>query len=259
MRRSRLGQKGSFPILRIYPKYRISKAGLLANGTRTHLLNLNSVSLWPDFGEGARRSGRRRTHHLRNTRCNRRAACGLCMLMRRGRTAESWKPSNMRWHIRPDQADIRVESCGLCHSDLSMLENERGTSAYPLVLGHEVIGIVDALGEEVKNLRVGQRVGLGWLSGSCAHCRICLQWAQPLRDTEQTLVGRHGGFAGRVPCSAQWAIPLPGNLDIKKAGPLFAAESRFLIPSANSAFCPHIRRDVGIGGLGCMASQFWNK
>ena len=74
-----------------------------------------------------------------------------------------------------EDVQIRVESCGICHSDLSMIDNDWGNSVYPLVAGHEVIGTIEQAGERVKGLAVGDRVGLGWFAGSCMSCRPCLQ------------------------------------------------------------------------------------
>jgi uncharacterized zinc-type alcohol dehydrogenase-like protein len=72
--------------------------------------------------------------------------------------------------IGPEEVEIKVSHCGLCHSDLSMLDNEWGMSKYPFVPGHEVTGTVVALGERAKGLKIGQRVGLGWTAHSCLHC-----------------------------------------------------------------------------------------
>ena len=66
-----------------------------------------------------------------------------------------------------EEVEIRVEHCGLCHSDLSMIDNEWGFSGYPVVGGHEVIGSVVALGANAKGLKLGQKVGLGWMAQSC--------------------------------------------------------------------------------------------
>ena len=72
--------------------------------------------------------------------------------------------------LRDAQVEIKVEYCGLCHSDLSMLDNEWGFSQYPLIAGHEIIGTIAALGPYAKGLTVGQRVGLGWFADSCLTC-----------------------------------------------------------------------------------------
>ncbi|AOW98818.1 zinc-binding alcohol dehydrogenase [Moorena producens PAL-8-15-08-1] len=72
------------------------------------------------------------------------------------------------------EVEINVEYCGICHSDLSMLDNEWGLTQYPFIPGHEVVGTVAALGEKVTTLQVGQRVGLGWFSKSCMTCECCI-------------------------------------------------------------------------------------
>jgi uncharacterized zinc-type alcohol dehydrogenase-like protein len=69
-----------------------------------------------------------------------------------------------------EDVEVAVEHCGLCHSDLSVFTNEWGISQYPAILGHEVTGHVTAVGPNAKRLKVGQRVGVGWYSGSCMHC-----------------------------------------------------------------------------------------
>ena len=73
-----------------------------------------------------------------------------------------------------EEVEVAVEYCGLCHSDISVLNNDWGISQYPAILGHEVIGRVTAMGPNAKGLKVGQRVGVGWDSGSCMHCHQCM-------------------------------------------------------------------------------------
>src|SRR5262249_35076456 len=73
-----------------------------------------------------------------------------------------------------EDVEIAVEHCGLCHSDLSVLNNEWGLSQYPAILGYEVIGRVTAVGPNAKGVKVGQRVGVGWNSSSCMHCHQCM-------------------------------------------------------------------------------------
>jgi uncharacterized zinc-type alcohol dehydrogenase-like protein len=160
-----------------------------------------------------------------------------------------------------EEVEIAVSYCGICHSDLSMIDNEWGMSAYPLVPGHEVVGTIVAAGEQVKNVKVGQRVGLGWNSGSCMACRECLSGHHNLCLTsEATIVQRHGGFADRVRCHWAWAIPLPEQLDAAKAGPLFCGGITVFNPIVQFAVKPTDRVAViGIGGLGHLALQFLNK
>ena len=160
-----------------------------------------------------------------------------------------------------EQVEIAVSHCGVCHSDLSMLDNEWGMSAYPFVPGHEVVGTVAAVGNRVTTARPGDRVGLGWYSKSCMTCRQCMHGDHNLCPTaEQTIVGRHGGFANRVRASAEWATPLPAGLDPAKAGPLFCGGITVFNPIVQFDVRPtHRVGVVGIGGLGHMALQFLNK
>jgi len=159
------------------------------------------------------------------------------------------------------QVEIDIAACGLCHSDLSMVNGEWGPAGYPLVPGHEVVGTVARLGPGVKHLKVGDRVGLGWFSGSCMVCNQCLSGNHNLCPTrEQTIVGRHGGFADRVRCQAEWATPLPEDIDIRKAGPLFCGGITVFNPLVQFDVRPTHRVGViGIGGLGHLALQFLNK
>ena len=148
--------------------------------------------------------------------------------------------------------------CGLCHSDLSMIGNHWGVSRYPLVPGHEVIGRVTAVGEGVDPGVIGEVRGLGWISGSCNHCSLCLGGDQNLCSSlEATIVGRQGGFASHVVARQDWTIPLPTGLDPAEAGPLFCGGVTVFAPLVDEAVSPtaHVAV-VGIGGLGHIALQF---
>ncbi|HWV99420.1 MAG TPA: NAD(P)-dependent alcohol dehydrogenase [Candidatus Acidoferrum sp.] len=163
--------------------------------------------------------------------------------------------------IGPEEVEIKVSHCGVCHSDLSMLDNEWGMSQYPFVPGHEVAGTVVALGEGAKGLKIGQRVGLGWFSHSCLACHECLSGEQHLCATSQgTIVGRHGGFADRVRAQWTWVRPLPDALDLAKVGPLLCGGITVFSPLLIHDLPPTARVGIiGIGGLGHMALQFANK
>lgn len=160
-----------------------------------------------------------------------------------------------------DHVEIEVSACGVCHSDLSMLNDDWHMSAYPFVPGHEVIGRVAAVGDHVTHVSVGDTVGLGWFSGSCMVCRQCMQGDHNLcSSAEQTIVGRHGGFADRVRSKAEWALKLPAGVDAKKAGPLFCGGITVFNPIVYFGVRPtHRVGVVGIGGLGHLALQFLDK
>ena len=102
--------------------------------------------------------------------------------------------------LKPEDVEVQVDYCGICHSDLSMIDNEWGFSQYPLVAGHEVIGRVAALGSAAqdKGLKVGQRVGIGWTARSCGHSqsrRICREAAGRLAVGDPA-AGKHRSGGG---------------------------------------------------------------
>ncbi|WP_343485577.1 NAD(P)-dependent alcohol dehydrogenase [Allomuricauda sp. d1] len=162
--------------------------------------------------------------------------------------------------LENEHVDIKVHYCGLCHSDLSMLDNEWGMTEFPFVPGHEVVGEITAVGSEVKSLKVGDKVGLGWYSESCMHCGQCMNGDHNLcKDAEGTIIGRHGGFADHVRCHWSWATPLPDDIDMAKAGPLFCGGITVFNPIILSGVKPTDKVGViGIGGLGHLALKFLN-
>ena len=159
-----------------------------------------------------------------------------------------------------DEVEIQVQSCGLCHSDLSMIDNEWGRTPYPIVAGHEAIGTVVARGDFVSHLEVGQTVGVGWVSGSCGSCPSCKKGQQHRCNKMQTTIGgHHGGFAERMRTQSIWATPLPQGIDHRAAGPLFCGGITVFSPFIERNILPTDRVAViGIGGLGHLALQFAN-
>lgn len=159
-----------------------------------------------------------------------------------------------------NQVEIDVAYCGICHSDLSMLNNDWGFSQYPLVAGHEVVGTVAKAGLGVTNLKLGQKVGLGWHSGYCMTCPTCLEGDHNMcSKAESTIVGRHGGFAEKVRAEASSVIALPESMDMVSAGPLFCGGITVFNPLLQYEVKSTARvAVVGIGGLGHMALKFLN-
>jgi len=163
--------------------------------------------------------------------------------------------------LGPEEVEIQVEACGICHSDLSVWKNEWGNAEYPFVGGHEIAGIVSAAGSRVHHVHEGQRVGLGWFARSCMGCEHCLAGDHNLCvERKDTIIGRYGGFADRVRCHWAWAIPLPDAIDTRNAGPLFCGGITVFNPIIQNAVRPTDRVGVvGIGGLGHMALQFLDR
>ncbi len=157
-----------------------------------------------------------------------------------------------------EDVEIEVQYCGICHSDVSVVDNDWGISQYPVVPGHEVVGKIAAVGDAVKNLTVGEQVGLGWFSSSCMSCEWCLSGDHNLcHKSEQTIVGRYGGFADKVRAHQNWVFRLPEGLNPETAGPLFCGGITVFNPIVELGIQGSDRVGVlGIGGLGHMALQF---
>ncbi len=154
--------------------------------------------------------------------------------------------------------EIDVERCGICHSDLSVIDNDWGFTRYPLVPGHEVAGKIAQVGGAVTHLQVGDRVGLGWHAGYCQTCPSCLRGDHNLCATAQgTIVGRHGGFADKVRALSTSVVKLPDGVDAASAGPLFCGGITVFNPMLQFDLSPTSRVGViGIGGLGHLALMF---
>lgn len=156
---------------------------------------------------------------------------------------------------------IEVETCGICHSDIHMIDNDWGISKYPLVPGHEIVGRVIDVGNEVKHLKIGDRVGVGWQAYSCMECEECLHGKENLCEKNiGTIVGRHGGFAKHVQVDGRFAFRIPDSIESHNASPLMCAGITVYsaLRYAGMTSGQHIGV-IGVGGLGHLALQFANK
>jgi alcohol dehydrogenase, propanol-preferring len=124
----------------------------------------------------------------------------------------------------PGEIRIRVEACAVCRTDLHVIDGELPHIHYPIVPGHEIVGIVEALGPGLSTLTIGQRVGIPWLGKTCGHCAYCLADRENLCDAPTfTGYSRDGGFASHVVADAAFAIPLDDFADPVAAAPLLCA------------------------------------
>lgn len=156
---------------------------------------------------------------------------------------------------------IKVLACGICHSDLHMMDNDFGMSKYPLVPGHEVVGEVVEIGPEVTHLKKGDRVGVGWQRTSCLQCRDCLRGNENLCDRNEPLIATGaGGFANYLSADSRFAFPIPQGIDTNAAGPLLCGGITVYAGLRYAGMTSG--QDIGIigvGGLGHMAVQFASK
>jgi alcohol/geraniol dehydrogenase (NADP+) len=160
--------------------------------------------------------------------------------------------------LQPNDVEIKISHCGICHSDIHLIDNDWGISQYPFIPGHEIIGAVSKTGAAVTDLKVGDRVGVGWQANSCGHCEWCRKGMENLCPQNQGVcVRRHGGYADAVRVNSRFAIPIPEALESEHAAPLLCGGITVYNPIRQHGVNPTSRVGViGIGGLGHMALQF---
>jgi propanol-preferring alcohol dehydrogenase len=124
----------------------------------------------------------------------------------------------------PGQIRIRVRTCGVCHTDLHTVEGELGDLPLPLIPGHQVVGIVDAVGGNTRGVKVGDRVGSAWLHETCGTCAFCKRGDENLcPDARFTGYHVNGGYAEYMTIGHAFAYRLPRGLDDVQAAPLLCA------------------------------------
>jgi alcohol dehydrogenase len=154
---------------------------------------------------------------------------------------------------------IRIDACGVCHSDAATIEGHMLGLRYPRVPGHEVIGVIDALGPEVEGWNLGARVGVGWFGGSCGYCGNCRRGNVFACENIHGATGvtRDGGYATHMLALASALAHVPEALDPVESAPLLCAG----ITTFNALrHCGAKPGDLvaihGVGGLGHLAVQF---
>jgi alcohol dehydrogenase, propanol-preferring len=155
-------------------------------------------------------------------------------------------------HVR-----VRVETCGVCHSDAATVDG-LFPIAWPRVPGHEVVGRIDAIGAHVEGWTVGQRVGVGFLAGSCGHCGYC-RAGDLVNCQNQGYTGIHGdgGYAEVLIAKATALISIPDELTSVDAAPLLCAGVTTFSALRNApAKAGDLVAVLGIGGLGHLAVQY---
>lgn len=160
--------------------------------------------------------------------------------------------------LRADEVAIAITHCGICHSDVHLIDNDWKVSSYPFIPGHEIIGRVTAVGKSVKHLREGDRVGVGWQAGSCHACAWCRRGDENLCPQSAAIcVGRHGGYADHVVVDSQFAFVIPPAMDSAYAAPLMCAGITVYAPLKRLGVKAKTKVGIiGMGGLGHLAVQF---
>ncbi|BDA78636.1 NADP-dependent alcohol dehydrogenase [Leptospira kobayashii] len=168
---------------------------------------------------------------------------------------------------RPDDVEIEILYCGVCHSDLHQARNDWGGSVYPVVPGHEIIGRVSNVGSAVSRFKIGDSVGVGCMVDSCRNCSACKQGLEQYCEQFPTYTyngtDRHdgmptyGGYSEKIIVSDAFVVKIPDGLDPKGAAPLLCAGITTWSPLAHWKIGKGNKVAViGLGGLGHMAIKF---
>src|SRR5499427_1991169 len=157
----------------------------------------------------------------------------------------------------PGQVRIRVEACGVCHSDSGTVEGMFAID-WPRVPGHEVVGKIDMLGANVQGWKVGQRVGVGFLGGFCGYCEYCREGdLVNCRNQEYTGIHRDGGYAEMLIARVSGLMSIPDGLSSVNAAPLLCAGLTTFSALRNAPAKPgDLVAVLGIGGLGHLGVQY---
>lgn len=160
--------------------------------------------------------------------------------------------------LKDNDVEIAIDCCGLCHSDLHMIDNDWNNATYPLVPGHEIVGKITRKGKSVQGLELGQIVGLGWQCGACLSCEFCVRGDETVCKAKvRTCVDQYGGFANKILADYHFVYPIPPELKPEAAAPLLCAGITVYTPFRTyEVQAPQSVAVIGIGGLGHLALQF---
>ncbi len=172
-----------------------------------------------------------------------------------------------RRELRSDDVAIEIDYCGVCHTDIHFAQNDWGVTQYPLVPGHEIVGRVTAVGDQVKGYAVGDRVGVGCMVDSCRECaacrdgleQYCLEGMTPTYNGEDRHDGSitFGGYSEKVVVSERFVVSIPEKLEMAAAAPLLCAGITTYSPLRHYGVkAGHKVGVIGMGGLGHMGVKF---
>jgi uncharacterized zinc-type alcohol dehydrogenase-like protein len=169
-----------------------------------------------------------------------------------------------RRELRPNDVAIDIQYCGVCHSDLHTVNGDWGPQPYPVVPGHEIVGIVKAVGPEVKHYKAGDRVAVGCMVDSCQDCdqchnheeQYCRNGMTPTYGAPDRISGEitQGGYSKHIVVREEFVLRIPDNLDLSRAAPILCAGITTFSPLRTWNVDKGTRVGViGLGGLGHMA------
>lgn len=174
-----------------------------------------------------------------------------------------------RRELKDDDVLINVKYCGICHSDIHQVNNDWGGATYPMVPGHEIVGIVEKVGKNVKKFKDGDRVGVGCMVDSCGTCDACTKGLQQFCEKGATFTYAskdnvsggvtYGGYSDKIVVTENFVLKIPENLDFAASAPLLCAGITTYSPLRHWDVKPGQTVGVaGLGGLGHMAVKLAN-
>lgn len=169
-----------------------------------------------------------------------------------------------RRELRSDDVAIKIAYCGVCHTDLHIANNDWGTTTYPVVPGHEIVGHVTAIGPQVTEFKIGDRVAVGALVDSCRQCDACCESEEPYcaegptatYNSSDRITGDRnmGGYSTDIVVRDCFVLKVPDALDLSRAGPLLCAGVTVWTPLRQKGVGKGSKVGVvGLGGIGHMA------
>lgn len=169
-----------------------------------------------------------------------------------------------RRELMPEDIEMKILYCGICHSDLHQIKNDFGGATFPLVPGHEIVGKVSRVGEHVKEFKVGDLAAIGCIIDSCGKCESCGEGLEQFCDEGVTFSfnspdkylggATYGGFSETYVCNEKYVLHVPESLDLAAAAPLLCAGITVYSPLRHWQAGPgKIVGVLGIGGLGHLA------
>jgi uncharacterized zinc-type alcohol dehydrogenase-like protein len=170
--------------------------------------------------------------------------------------------------IAKDDVLIDIKYCGICHSDIHNVRNEWGGAMYPMVPGHEIVGIVNDVGSHVKRFKKGDLVGVGCMVNACGKCENCHDHLEQFCAQKPTLTYNStepdgnitkGGYSNKIVVKESFVLSLPSNLPLEKIAPLLCAGITTYSPLRHWKITEGNKVGViGLGGLGHMAVKIAN-
>ena len=171
--------------------------------------------------------------------------------------------------LRDDDVAIDIKYCGICHSDIHVVDNDLGNAVYPMVPGHEIAGVVSAVGGKVTRFKVGDPVGVGCFVDSCGKCEFCLRGEEQFCTRGVVIVFNsvgydgnitYGGYAKSIVVKEHFVVGIPASMDLAVAAPLLCAGITTYAPMKKWGVGPGKKAAIiGMGGLGHIAIQFARK